>query len=264
LLNIGVCIKPVPAAKDWERITIDPVTKSLVRQGVEMVMNPTDKHALELALTLKEEAGGKVMVFTMAPPLGKEALLEALAMGADEAYLLSDRVFAGADTLATVRVLAAAIKKSGPFDLILTGDKSYDGGTGHIAPQLGVMLGVPYLNNVIDFQYSEGGAVTLKSKAESGFYLWQGKLPLVLGITNKVNRPRFTTLRGVLAAKKKPLTVWSNEELGLDPATCGLPGSPTKPGDLFTPEFSRLGETITGDKATIAARILKIIRDSVS
>ena len=146
-MNIAVCVKPVPDSKQYEKITIDPVTKTWNRCGIPMIIGDLDKHALEAALSLRDTFQGKVTVFSMAPETTKENVLEALGMGADEAYLLSDRAFAGADTLATSHTLAAAISKTGPYDLIITGNESDDGSTGQVSAQIGEWLGIPHIMN---------------------------------------------------------------------------------------------------------------------
>jgi electron transfer flavoprotein beta subunit len=156
-------MKPVPDPGHYHRITINPATKLLERKGIPTIINPVDKNAIEAALQLKEQLGGKVVLVSMAPPDAGETLIEGLAMGADGAYLLSNRAFAGADTLATARVLAAGLKKIGGLDLVLTGSESADGGTNHIPSQLGELMGFAHLNHVTELNL-EASTIKIKTK----------------------------------------------------------------------------------------------------
>jgi len=258
-MNIAVCIKPVPEPNHYHKITINPVTKLLERHGIPIIINPVDKNAIETALQLKEQLGGKVVLVSMAPPEARETLREGLAMGADGAYLLSDRAFAGADTLATARVLAAGLKKIGVLDLILTGSESADGGTNHIPSQLGELMGFPHLNNLTELNL-EAATIKMKTKIENGYVAYEGCLPLVLGVSREINTPRYTTLVGIVMAQNKPFTTWGLGDLELDPANTGLPGSPTQPGDLHVPQHGRKAQLLEGEPADIAGKIVAILR----
>lgn len=260
-MNTAVCIKPVPEPKHYEKIAINPATKLLERQGIPMIINPVDKNAIEAALQLKEKFGGKVVLISMAPPDARETLKEGLAMGADEAYLLSDLAFAGADTLATTRVLAAGLQKIGEFDLILTGSESADGGTNHIPSQLGELMGFTHLNHVTELNL-EASPIIMKTKIENGYVEYEGSLPLVLGVARELNTPRYTTLMGVVLAQKKPLITWGLDDLGLDPANTGLIGSPTKPGALHTPQHGRKVQMLEGELEDMAGKIVAILRNA--
>ncbi|NPV71494.1 MAG: electron transfer flavoprotein subunit beta/FixA family protein [Firmicutes bacterium] len=259
-LSIVVCVKPVPDPSHYDRITIDPKTKLLVRQGIPTVINPGDKHAIEAALQIRDEIGGTVVSITMAPPEAAETLREVLAMGVDEAYLLSDRAFAGADTLATVRALAAGITKIGHFDLVLTGSESADGGTAHVPSQLGEVLGVGHLTNVREIKWAEDGTLLMKSKIENGFLEVEGRLPLVLGIARDMNTPRYATLMGIVAAQSKRLQVWQCGDLQVGAGCFGLAGSPTQPGELRVLEARREGKVLKEEPGQIAAEIIAIMR----
>lgn len=260
-MNIAVCMKPVPEPRHYDKIIINPGTKLLERKGIPVIVNPVDKNAIEAALLIKERLGGKVSLVSMAPPDTRETLKEGLAMGADEAYLLSDRAFAGADTLATARVLAAGLKKIGEIDLILTGSDSADGGTSHIPSQLGELMGFAHLNHVTELNL-EGSAITIKAKIENGYVEYEGRLPLLLGVAREINKPRYTTLMGVVMAQNKPLTTWGVDDLGLDPASTGLSGSPTQPGDLHMPQHGRKAEMLEGETEVIAEKIAAILRNA--
>jgi electron transfer flavoprotein beta subunit len=264
-LNIAVCIKPVPDPDCYDKITIDPVKKTLVRTGIQSVINPTDKHALELALTLKEQFGGEITVFSMAPPDAKSQLLEALAFGADKAYLLSDRKVGGADTLATSYTLSVLLNSVGTFDLILAGNESADGATSHIPSQLGEWLKIPHMMDVIGLTMTDKKTAQVTKQVENGSLNYKITLPAVIAVKKKINKVRYTNVKGFMAAKKKPITVLSRDDLGeaLDDALIGLAGSPTQAGELITMEFSRNGEIIEGSEEEIAEAILAKINEVV-
>lgn len=260
--KIVVCIKPIPDPEYYNKITIDPETKRVNRQGIPTVISPIDKHAVEEALKIKEQHGGKVIVMSMAPLDAKDTILEALAMGADEAYLLSDRKFGGADTWATSYVLAEGIKKIGGADLVFTATESGDGATAQVSSQLGEWLGYPHLWGVIECDIKDKEDVYLKTKIENGYMEWNGQLPMVLAVAREINTPRFTSIMGVMRAKKKPFTTWSSEDMDLIEENLGLPGSPTQAGDIFSPDMSRKGEIIKGTPEEIVESILEKLRAS--
>ncbi|MDD4238333.1 MAG: electron transfer flavoprotein subunit beta/FixA family protein [Desulfotomaculaceae bacterium] len=258
-MNIAVCVKPVPEPRHYDKIIINPATKLLERKGIPMIINPVDKNAIEAALQLKEQFGGKVVLVSMAPPDTRETIKEGLAMGADEAYLLSDRAFAGADTLATARVLAAGLTKIGGLDLILTGSASADGGTNHIPSQLGELMGFAHLNHLTEL-HLEASTIKMKTKIENGYVEYEGSLPLVLGVARELNTPRYTTLMGVVIAQNKPFTTWGLKDLGLDPSNTGLSGSPTQPGDLHMPQHGQKAQMFAGEPEDMAGKIIAILR----
>lgn len=258
-MNIAVCLKPVPDPRHYGKLTINPETKLLERGVAPMVINPADRHAVETALRLKEQHGGKVVLVSMAPPEAGTTLKEGLAMGADEAYLLSDRAFAGSDTLATARVLTAGLKKIGSFDLILAGSASADSGTSHMPSQLGELLGLPHLNCLIDLSL-ESSVLKMKAKTEYGYVEYEGCLPMVLGVAREINKPRYISLMGIVAAGNKPLITWGLHDLGLSPDDAGLAGSPTRPGELHRPEHRRKVQMLEGGAGDAAVEILAILR----
>ncbi len=258
-LSIAVCIKPVPDPKNYDKITIDPVRKTVVREGIPTIMNPCDKHALEAALQLRG-ADGTVTVITMAPPNAEETLREALAMGADTAILLTDRAFAGADTWATSYTLAAGLKKAGTFDVIFTGTESADGATTQVPAQLAEWLGWPHLWNMVGVEKSGETTLNVRTKAETEWSDYQVTLPCLLAVSREANKPRLTSLMGVMKAKKKPLTVWCRPDLEVEDASLGMKGSPTQPGAIFEPEMGRKGTLLTGDADEIAAQLVEKLR----
>jgi electron transfer flavoprotein beta subunit len=260
-LRIAVCVKPVPDSQYYDRITIDPVKKTLVRTGIPTVINELDKHAMEAALTLKDRFGGTVVVFSMAPDDAKEKLYEVLAMGADEAYLISDRAFAGADTFATSYTLACAIRQVGEFHMIFTGNESQDGGTAQVSAQLGEWMNLPHLMNVSGVEY-DGEKMTIQTKIENGTMKYEVKLPCVLGITHEANTPRLTNIRGVLKAKSKPIAILRVADLEVNREYIGLMGSPTQPGDIKVPQYERKTVVLDGTPEEIVEQIISIIRKS--
>lgn len=258
-LRIAVFIKPVPDPQHYDKITIDPVSKTITRQGVPTIINPLDRHAIEAALQVKEELGGSVSIITMAPPTAEAELREALAMGADAAYLLTDRAFAGADTWATSYTLAQAVNKLGGFDLIFTGAESADGATAQVPAQAAEWLGMAHVWNVCSYNMADD-QVLARMKIENGFIEYAVKCPALLAVAREVNKPRYISLMGVMKAKKKPLTVFTKNDLPVDASRIGLSGSPTQPGDIFSPSIERKGETLTGDPEAISARLIAKLR----
>lgn len=258
--NIAVCIKPVPDPQYYDKITINPVTKTITREGIPTIINPVDKNALEAALQVREKSGGRVTVITMAPPNARENLREALAMGADEAVLLSDRAFAGADTLATSYTLARGLIKTGSFNLIFTGTESADGATSQVPAQLAEWLEMAHLWNVREFSVNDSGEIKAKIKIENGSIEYLVKMPALLAVSRDINKPRYTSIMGVMKAGKKPLTVYGSSDLELDSAFIGLKGSPTQPGNIYTPSLGRKGRLVEGDPEEIAAFLVSRIR----
>ncbi len=262
-MNIVVCVKPAPDPKRWDSIQLDPVTKGLRREGIPSVLGPLDKRALEEGLRIKEKKGGKVTAVAMAPPGARENLVEALAMGADEAYLLSDRAFAGSDTWATSRVLARGIEKIGSFDLILCGEWSLDGSTGHVGAQIAEFLGVPNISRVIAVEKIEGGMLRTRSMIELGSRILETSLPALLTVSREINTPRFTSLMGVMEAESKPCSVWSAADLGIMPNEIGFAGSPTQTGDIFMPDMKRKAEILTGEPEDMVKEIVRKVRQAI-
>ena len=258
--HIVVLVKPVPDPGCYDRVEIDPATGVLARQGLPTVLNPSDRHALEAALVLQERYGGRVTLVSMTPETASETLREALAMGGDEAVVLSDRVFAGSDSLATSRVLAAGVAKVAPFDLVLAGNESADGGTVHVPSQVGELLGIAHLANVIRLEVDADGSVRARTRIENGYVEVEGALPMVLGIRREINTPRYTSLMGVIASQGKPIRVLGGEDLDVDRSGVGMEGSNMRPGKLSRPSYRRKGERVKGDPEEAVARIVGILR----
>jgi len=256
-LKIAVCVKSVPDPGHYDKIKIDPVTKSLVRGGIPSVINEADKHALELAFTLKERHGAEVTALTMGPLDAQEQLYEALAMGADKAALLSHKKFSGADTLATSYALSALLKNLGPFDLILAGNESDDGATAHVPSQLGEWLGIPHIMDIVAADIEDEKHLTAHKEVEGGTAAYKLELPCLVAVKKKINTPRLTTVWGLYEAESKPLSVLCGDELsGLREDCIGLTGSPTQPGELREIGRGRNAQPIEGTAEAIACAIL--------
>lgn len=232
-MNIVVCVKQVP---DTTEIKIDPVKNTLIRTGVPSIMNPFDKNALETGLQMKDQYGGKVTVISMGPPQAKAVLREALAMGADEAYLVTDRAFGGSDTYATSYILSEAIKKLGPFDVILGGKQAIDGDTGQTAPSIAEHLNAARLTYVLDLKV-DGDKVIARRQVEEGIEVIETKFPVLCTATKESNKPRYATVKGVIDSLKAEIDEITLADIpGADTTKMGLKGSPTKVKKTFTPQ----------------------------
>jgi len=254
-----VCVKHVPDATD---IRFDPITLNLIREGVPSIVNPCCLNAIEEGIQIKEKTGGTVSAVSMGPLQAHEALREALAMGADNAFLVSDREMAGADTLATSYTLwrtVATVAKRNPLDLILTGRVAIDGETGQVPPGLAVRLGIPIISNVIEIVSVDPNLRTIvaKHRFDDGVETVEAKLPAVLTITEGANKPRKYTIDGMLRAKKTRIEVWDKNTIGAESNMLGLKGSPTIVKKVFPPPGRKQGELFDGtNDAHEAARWL--------
>jgi len=223
-MHIIVCIKQVPDTEELSKVRINSRTNTLVREGIKSIINPFDENAIEEALRIKERHGGKVTVLSMGPPQAEEALRRALAMGADKAILLSDRSFAGSDTLATSYTLAMGIRKIGEFDLVLLGKQAIDGDTAQVGPGLAEWLNLPQITYVRRIELSSS-KIKAERSLEDSFEIVETNLPALLTVTKEINTPRYPSLRGLLKAKKEKITVWTSKDLALDKERIGLDGS---------------------------------------
>jgi len=254
-LEIVICIKPVPDPRKWDKLKLDPETMLLTRADIPAVINTLDRNAIEQALLFKAQFGGSVRVVTMAPPSAEEQLREALAMGCDQAFLLTDRAFAGADTLATARTLAAAIRKIGRFDLIFCGGYTLDGSTAQVGPQLAELLDLPDLPHAVRLGFDEG-VLTVECKQENGNNVVQCDLPALVTLDREANVPRLPGMLGIRRAAAAEITTWNAADLGLEPATVGLAGSPTQMLNVFTPTIGRKGEMLQGGADEMARQLV--------
>ncbi len=256
-MRIMCCLKPVPKPGT---VKVDPETHTLKREGSELELNPYDRYALEAAVSLAEETNGSVTAVSMGPPNAKGILIEAFVCGADEVVLLSDRAFAGADTLATSYVLAKAAEKLGPFDLIICGKISVDGETAQVGPELGAWLGWPSVIWVKQIKPINGG-LELVRVTDTGEERLRAKLPLVITIENEANDPRPPSIKRLLEVENLEIKVLTANDLDTDPERLGLKGSPTKVLDVYTPEYSKRQQVISGPVEEIVDSLVSILKE---
>ncbi|MBS5334355.1 MAG: electron transfer flavoprotein subunit beta/FixA family protein [Firmicutes bacterium] len=243
-MKIIVCVKQVP---DTTEIRINPETGTLTRDGVPSILNPDDANALEEALKVKDSyPDTKVTVITMGPPQAKDMLRECIAMGADDAVLLSDRALGGSDTWATSNAIAAGIRKIGQFDMIFAGRQAIDGDTAQVGPQIAEKLSLPQVTYVKEFSVKDGFAYVSRA-LEDGYEKLKVKLPCVLTAIKELNEPRYMSVPGILKACESDIKVWSAEDIGVDLMTVGLKASPTNVFKSFTPKPKGAGVTVEGD-----------------
>jgi electron transfer flavoprotein alpha/beta subunit len=258
-MEIIVCVKQVP---DTAEVMIDPETNTLIRQGIPSIVNPFDKNAVEAALVLREKHGAKVTVISMGPPQTTEALKECLAMGADTAVLISDRVFGGADTLATSYTLAAAIKKIASFDIIICGKQAIDGDTAQVGPEIAEHLGIAQVTYVSKID-SENDYIRVEREREDGYEVVDVKAPVLLSVVKSINQPRLPTVKAMLKAKRTEIPVWSVQDLNVDAEKIGLKGSPTQVRKIFTPPRRANGIFIKKETAQEAvAELIQKLTDA--
>lgn len=249
-MKILVCIKQVP---DTNEVKLDPKTGTLIRDGVPSIINHDDKNALEEALKLKDTMKDvHITVISMGPPQADVAMREALAMGADDAILLSDRAFGGSDTWATSYIIAEAIKKIGDYDLIFCGRQAIDGDTAQVGPQIAEKLGIPQITYVQKFEIA-GDKVICERALEDGYQVIETKMPCLLTAIKELNQPRYAYATGVFDAYSiKDVKVWGVNDIKIDTTKAGLNGSPTNVYRTFSPEPKGAGVMLEGaDKNTV-------------
>ncbi|MCR3761100.1 electron transfer flavoprotein subunit beta/FixA family protein [Clostridium felsineum] len=255
-MNIVVCLKQVP---DTAEVRIDPVKGTLIREGVPSIINPDDKNALEEALVLKDNYGAHVTVISMGPPQAKNALVEALAMGADEAILLTDRAFGGADTLATSHTIAAGIKKL-KYDIVFAGRQAIDGDTAQVGPEIAEHLGIPQVTYVESVE-ANGDTLKVKKAWEDGYEVVEVKTPVLLTAIKELNLPRYMSVGKIFGAFDKEIKMWSADDIEVDKANLGLKGSPTKVKKSSTKEVKGQGEIIDKPVKEAAAYVVSKLKE---
>ena len=231
-MRIVVCIKQVP---DSAEVRINPETNTLIRDGVPTIINPYDVHALEAGLQIREKTGGKVTVLTMGPPQAETALREALAMGADEAVLLTDRTFAGSDTWATAYTLSKAIEHIGA-DVILCGKQAIDGDTAQVGPEIAEFMDIPHISYIRKIVDVSTDRLLVQRLMDDGFDVIESSPPVLLTVVRELNVPRMPSLKGKMAAKKAEIKKMSAADIKADENDLGLKGSPTQVRNIFAPE----------------------------
>lgn len=261
-MHILVCIKQVP---DTKIIKVDPKTNTLDRRGVPAILNPYDAHAVEEAVRLKQKYGGKISVLTMGPPQAVAAIKKCIQIGADEGYMISDRAFAGADTLATSYALTKAIEKmtkQEPIDLILTGKMTIDGDTGQVGPGIARRLDIPPLTSVkkIEAVNETGREIIVHRKLPDGYEVIQSTLPCLLAVEKEINEVSYSSLPNMIRAARYTPTIWSVNDLeNVDRTQLGLKGSPTIVGKMFSPPKPEGGKMLEGSADEQVKQIIDVL-----
>ncbi|MBN2047769.1 MAG: electron transfer flavoprotein subunit beta/FixA family protein [Anaerolineaceae bacterium] len=261
-MKIIVPIKQVP---ETSNVKMDPETGTMLRTGLEAIINPLDLYAIETGLRLREAHGGSVRVISMGPPKAGDALREAVAMGCDDALLLSDRAFAGADTWSTAYVLSRAIREMGGFDLILCGERATDGDTGQVGPGIAAFLDLNCATYVSKAALDDDGALRVERLIEDGRQLLRMPLPSLLTVVKEIASPRLPTLKGMKRAKALQIPVWGPEQINAEAQFLGLKGSPTRVVKIDRPQVRRQTEQITAksadELAAAAGRFARFIKE---
>ena len=257
-MEILVCVKQVP---DTAEVKIDPEKHTVIRAGVPNIFNPFDQNALEAALQLKDSQGARVTLLSMGPPQAEDVLREGLAMGADDAYLLTDRKVGGSDTLATGYCLAQAVRKVAElqgieqFDMVLCGKQAIDGDTAQVGPQIATELGIPQITYAAEINV-DGTTVRVKQQNEEGYIVTEAQFPVLITAVKELNEPRFPTIRGTMKAKKREIPHLSADDIKVDETKIGLKGSPTMVRKIFTPPHRTQGLVIKEEDPNAAVSVL--------
>ena len=257
-MEILVCVKQVP---DTAEVKIDPEKHTVIRAGVPNIFNPFDQNALEAALQLKDSQGARVTLLSMGPPQADVMLRECLAMGADDAYLLTDRKVGGSDTLATGYCLAQAVRKVAElqgieqFDIVLCGKQAIDGDTAQVGPQIATELGIPQITYAAEINV-DGTTVRVKQQNEEGYIVTEAQFPVLITAVKELNEPRFPTIRGTMKAKKREIPHLSADDIKVDETKIGLKGSPTMVRKIFTPPQRTQGLVIKEEDPNAAVSVL--------
>jgi len=259
-MRIIVLIKQVP---DTTEIKVDPKTGTLIREGVESIINPDDRHAIELAVTLKEQCGGYSIAISMGPTQAIDAISEALGMGIDEGVLLTDKNLAGADTRATSFTLGRAIRKLKKYDLIICGRQAIDGDTAQIGPQIAEFLNLPQLTYVRKVEEINEERIIVQRALEDGYERMESPLPALITVIGEVNKPRYPGVDFLIDAckEKAPIKIWDAADLGVKIQEIGLPGSLTRVIKTFSPKTKREGEILKGSKEEVVNQLLDRMHD---
>jgi electron transfer flavoprotein beta subunit len=256
-MRIVVPIKQVP---ETNAVKMDPETGTMVREGVDAIVNPLDLYAIEAGLRLREACGGEVIAVSMGPPRAETALREAISMGCNGALLASGKEFAGSDTWATARALAAAVRKLGQVDLVLCGERATDGDTGQVGPGVAAFLDWPIVTYVGELSGGQGGPARVHRLVENGHEVLDVELPAVMTVIKEIGDPRLPTLRGKQHSRAVDVPVWGAEELGISPDELGLSGSPTQVKKIFRPTITRECELhAAGDEASLRAAAERLV-----
>ncbi len=242
-MKIIVLVKQVPDAAE---VKINRETNTLIRDGVPSIINPFDRYAIEEALRLREKHGGTVTAVTMGPPQAAEALREAVSLGVDDAVLISDRAFAGADTWATSYALAKGVKKIGAFDLVIAGKQAIDGDTAQVGPETAEMLSIPFVAYIRKIENVDAAKMTVERMMDDGYDVVETSLPALITVVKEINEPRLPSLKGKMKAKSLKVTTFNAKDIEADENMIGLKGSPTKVVRIFPPAPRGNREILSG------------------
>lgn len=253
-MKIIVCIKQVP---DTAEVRINPETNTLIRDGVPSIINPYDAHGIEAGLRIKEMAGGTVTVITMGPPQAESALRDAIAMGADDALLLTDRAFAGSDTWATSYTLSKAVEKIGA-DIIVCGKQAIDGDTAQVGPEMAEFLNIPHISYIRKIEAVRPDSIKVQRLMDDGYDVVESSLPVLLTVVKELNEPRFPSLKGKMAARRAEIKKWTAADIEAEAAKTGLKGSPTQVRRIFAPEAKKDRKMLEG---TAEQQVEALIRE---
>lgn len=257
-MKMIVCVKQVP---DTTEVKIDPRTHTLIRDGVPSILNPYDHFAVEECVRIKEKIGeGSVTVITMGPPQARSALMRCLAIGADDAVLISDKTFAGSDTFATAYTLSQAIRKLGPFDMVFCGQQAIDGDTAQVGPELAQQLSIPQITYVEKVEIDDKHKLTIHKQTEDGYHILEAKVPILLALLPPSSfQPEHPPMSSILKAKKKPYNVWDAKTLGCDESKFGLEGSFTQVIKTYSPPPRGKCVIIEGEDTEAAKKLGEIL-----
>ncbi len=258
-MNIVVCLKQVPGTTE---VQIDPVKNTLIRQGIKNIINPFDNYALEEGVRLRERYSGKVTAISMGPPQAEEMLREAISVGADDAILLSDSAFAGADTWATAYTLGKAIRKIESCDLVICGRQTIDGDTGQVGPELAEMLGLPFIAYVSRIEDIKDGIIRVQRMVENGYEIIEAALPAVITVVKEINTPRLPGMRGMMKSKSASIPIWKADDIGAEKTNVGLNGSATQVVKIFFPQRLHRAEIFTGDAAAQVDTVIEKLKET--
>ncbi|MCA1029423.1 electron transfer flavoprotein subunit beta/FixA family protein [Bacillus timonensis] len=264
MMHIVVCVKQVP---DTKIIKINPKTNTLDRRSAPAILNPYDSHAVQEAANMKKRYGGKISVLSMGPPQAVAVIKKSVEIGADQGFLISDRAFAGADTLATSYALSKALQKIAeeePIDMIICGKHAIDGDTGQVGPGIARRIDIPPITNVIEVvEVNEAEKyVRIKRKITDGYELIQASLPCLLTVEKEVNAVEYSPMPNMIRAARYEPTVWSVDDLGeVDRKQLGLKGSPTIVGKMFTPPKEEGGKRIEGSADEQVTKLMEVLME---
>ncbi len=257
-MNIVVCIKQVP---DTTEVKINPETNTLIREGVESIINPFDTYAIEEGIRIKEKLNGEVTALSMGPPQAEESLRQAVALGADKGVLLTDRNFAGSDTWATAYTLARGIKKLKDVDLVICGKQAIDGDTAQVGPGIAEFMGIPCITYVRKIEEIDENKMRVHRMMEGGYHIIDVPLPALITVVKEINEPRMPSLRGKMNARKAEIEKWTAADIACEVNNIGQMGSPTWVDKIFAPPRREKGVIFKGEPAESAGKLIEALKE---